>query len=123
MPLYLQQRSNFFLSYLFKIRPLLASAMLLLFAFSITPRVALHNAFSHHQHRQIFADGAHKVVSTAGPNCSFDNVFAAAFFAVPGITEDFTLLILLPDHSSFIPGKYHHRSERGIRLRGPPSLA
>ena len=98
--------------------------MLLLFAFSITPKRLLHGLLANHKDTPLkCSTNANEQVNVAGFNCGCDDlVVESPFLENPVVTEMTVPLIFFqhdnPGIKSFVSfNKFY------FELRGPPSLA
>jgi hypothetical protein len=103
------------------IRSLLAGLMLGIFAFSITPRIALHDFVAHHKDTPFKSNfGEDAQLNKAGFNCSCDNLvvespFTDEFNPSQVIVATYFPLPLVENTSNFNTGHHFY-----FELRGPP---
>ncbi|MEO5892093.1 MAG: hypothetical protein ABIQ31_17730 [Ferruginibacter sp.] len=102
------------------IRPLLAGFILLVFAFSITPRIVLHAWFAGHKDITGIKKShpGHNQFATATYHCACDNIVAESPFTEPAtgsstILSQFFLLQQPTLISSFYTAEYFFFSRRG----------
>ena len=101
-----------------------ASLLICIFAFSITPSIAIHNLFAHHTDKDIQHHHAQtNEVATAGYNCHFDNLVCEGSFlsSINIILEKpvVTVTIYRAAYSKSFYSLHHFFTE----LRGPPFSA
>jgi hypothetical protein len=103
------------------IKKLVALAMLIVFAFSITPTIVFHNWLAGHSDtlkRSTHTQGKHIGKQTF--NCHCDNIVAQSPFTEPGKaiitpTEQIFSSVSTEKHLLFTPSPHHF-----FLLRGPP---
>jgi hypothetical protein len=80
-PLFLQQSSKKYLSLHPVIRRLLAGAMLIVFAFGVTPKKILHDLVANHKDNRVVASASAIIkISADGFTCKCDNLVAESPF-------------------------------------------
>jgi hypothetical protein len=106
----------------FSIQRFLASVLLLVFAFSITPKKYLHDLVADHEDFYSCYSGDETTVSTAGFNCHCDDLVVSTPF-VKTVFE--SALSPAPVHKAFPSSTYHfffYSTSSAKDSRGPPSL-
>ncbi|MEO6734170.1 MAG: hypothetical protein ABIN01_23315 [Ferruginibacter sp.] len=103
------------------IRPIIASALLLLFIVSNTPKQILHDIFANHPDCiKKIPDGIGNNVSELKFHCQCDHLVVESPFtnglSVITISQRFTHLEIIPSYYTFIVTDHHVKST----LRGPP---
>jgi hypothetical protein len=104
----------------FTIRTLLAAFILVVFAYSITPKIVLHNLVANHADNKKVLDSNATELSAAGFNCKCDNLVAES----PFVPEEVHINSIAPIFFSFseTPESGFYSSDRLFsELRGPPS--
>lgn len=98
--------------------------MLVLFAFSITPKLLLHNLVANHKDTPLKSStNKTQQFDVAGFNCGCDNLvvespFVENFIAAEIVAPSFFSLHINPEIKNFISVNQFY-----VGLRGPPSLA
>jgi len=90
------------------IRQFLAGVLLIIFAFSITPKKALHDWLANHTDKTstpLLGHGA--VISTAGFNCDCDNLVAESPFTGSSGQFDFSTLQVFAPQQAFVPYRFY----------------
>lgn len=122
--LHLQQCSKSRMTKKIFIEKILALFLLVLFAFSITPKKLLHDVFADHIDSKCKLDHSHDLngqITTSGYNCQTDNLVIESPF------ENVSFTVTL-----FVPCFYTQQNDSSIRnlfssdhfifgLRGPPA--
>lgn len=95
------------------IRSFAAALMLLVFAFSITPTIVLHNWFANHKDSsRKLPDNNHPQVAKRLLNCHCDNIVAESPFTEPGKT-----IILAPLQNFSV-----YKADEIFQLTAAPSI-
>ena len=98
--------------------------MLVLFAFSITPKLLLHDLVANHKDTPLKSStNKTQQFDVTGFNCGCDNLvvespFVENFIAAEIVTPSFFSLHINPEIKNFISVNQFY-----VGLRGPPSLA
>jgi hypothetical protein len=97
--------------------------MLVLFAFSITPKKALHDVLTNHRdrHYQQNASGDDQL-TRAGFNCKCDNLVAESPFTGHDNRFELTVPRFFPDQKDAVLYNYYSTPHFFFELRGPPSV-
>jgi hypothetical protein len=104
------------------IRQFLAGLLLTVFAFSITPKQALHDWLANHTDKtssKLAGDKA--LVSTAGFNCDCDNLVAESPFTATVSQFEFTPPQVFTPRQAFHPHTFYAVTQFFFSLRGPPA--
>lgn len=109
----------------FIIRQLLAGLLLILFAFSITPRQALHDWLADHE------DSGHPHCSYGdithfgayGFHCNCDNLVAESPFTSQADVFEFRQLPVFAGTTGFISHRFYAETPVFFSLRGPPAAS
>ncbi|MES1220688.1 MAG: hypothetical protein ABUT20_34630 [Bacteroidota bacterium] len=96
--------------------------MLLVFAFSVTPKQWLHDLVTHHKDSPSISFNGDQSISASGFHCNCDNIVVQSPFLSFDVTNDLIHPEFFEQHqittlSNFI-SSYHYN----FSLRGPPSL-
>ena len=106
------------------IRKFLAGFILLVFAFSITPKILLHNVIANHTDTPFSSNTEkHAQLHKAGFNCTIDNLvvessFIQATYSTPVEVQIYPSSLLACYSGGFIRGY-----ECFLHLRGPPAVS
>ncbi len=125
-PLHLQQRNKTILAKSTQIRSVIAGILLVLFAFGITPRLALHNLVANHKDgRSKFSslpDGPFsKQLSKAGFNCQCDNTIIESPFLQEAGTASVVITSAFEAYKNTYTEDVYSSQEYCSSLRGPPA--
>ena len=104
------------------IRSFTAGCMLLIFSFSISPRLFLHSWLASHTDEAVKATGSgQQKICKQVFNCHCDNMVAESPFTHQD--NDFKLFAFHPlsNHKETIPAGYYSASNSFFSLRGPPA--
>lgn len=119
---YLQRQCKFFLRNNPIIKKSIAAILLVIFAFSATPKKFLHNAFANHKDSASAksSDASHNKISTSTINCQCDDLVVEAPFISDGtvievFAPDYFIIKLSDLNDSFVSSLHF-----SIGLRGPP---
>jgi len=104
------------------IRFLSAALLLVLFAFSITPKKSLHDVLTNHkdQTHKAAAAGTHEL-SKAGFNCKCDNLVAESPFTPHQQTVELFIPQYFSTATSSLAHHYYFSSFFFFEHRGPPA--
>ncbi len=106
------------------IRYFLAGFFLLLFAFSITPRLTLHNIVANHKEGRtdkILHNSSQDQLSKTTINCLCDNLVAESPFVGDAINDSHTVLSLFHTHQVRLVSFHEFSAQFSYSLRGPPA--
>ena len=107
------------------IRQLLAGFLLILFAFSITPRQTLHDWLANHVDREhphcSYGDVTHYGVY--GFHCDTDNLVAESPFTHQVVLFEFRQPAVFAARPGFAPHHYYAATHFFFSLRGPPAVS
>ena len=121
--LYLQRCNKNQLTQTPFIKRLLAALMLMLFAFSITPKKILHDVFANHKDSLVKTvrgtDAAQLTV--AGFNCHCDNLVAESPFTDEHTVFEIAAPLAFAEQKSAAIADFNSQSQFFFELRGPPS--
>jgi hypothetical protein len=103
---------------------LVAGGLLLLFAFSITPKKPLHDFFANHKDTPVKSSGNKtEQFSQAGFNCNCENLVVEFPFAASSFTETPGRPVIYRSVPySQIIDVFHPAPPRYFELRGPPTV-
>jgi hypothetical protein len=98
--------------------------MLVLFGFSVTPKLLLHTLFANHKDATASRPISDNIeLSTSGFHCDVDNLVVESPFLFEYVTLDFTTPVLFGTYQDR-PIQHCCPPENHISfLRGPPSMA
>lgn len=105
------------------IRRLLSGLVLVIFAFSITPKKLLHDLVANHRDKNVAASSSNITkISPDGFLCKCDNLVAESPF-----TETAEAIEILPATSfavqeSTVPSRFYIATHFSFSLRGPPAM-
>jgi hypothetical protein len=103
------------------IQKLLAAVMLVLFAFSVTPKIILHKLAANHTDRPANNTDSKAQISSAGFSCAVESVVAESSFDgadnTPVVSN--TSVIFL-SHQYPLASTFHSSVKLTSSLRGPP---
>ncbi len=103
------------------IRQFLAGVLLIIFAFSITPKKALHDWLANHTDKTTAPLPAHEAsISMAGFNCDCDNLVAESPFTATSGQFNFSALQVFAPQQAFVPYRFYAVTHFFFSLRGPP---
>jgi hypothetical protein len=106
------------------LRRSLAGVLLVLFAFSIMPRKALHDwIVSHTDGVTAVAKSETVQVGKAGFNCAIQNLVAESPFTADGQSIDFVLPLVHHAMPGSLPSQIVASSLFFYSLRGPPAIS
>jgi len=120
----LQQSSNYSLNTRFIIRQFLAGLLLIVFAFSITPRQVLHDWLANHKDTAShcsFEGVTH--FSTDGFHCNCDNLVAESPFTWQHHSIEFHQAQQYAVMQGTVPPRFYPQTHFFFSLRGPPTVA
>ena len=104
------------------IRQFLAGVLLIIFAFSITPKKALHDWLANHTDKaSLPQSGNGASISTAGFNCDCDNLVAESPFTGTSGQFEFSAPQLFTPRLAFHPHHFYAIPHFFFSLRGPPN--
>jgi hypothetical protein len=106
------------------IRRSFAGGLLLLFAFSITPKKPLHDFFAHHKDTPVKSSGDKtEQFSQAGFNCNCENLVVEFPFTASSFPEALIRPVVYRSAPySRIIDVFQQEPPRYFALRGPPTL-
>jgi hypothetical protein len=104
------------------IRQFLAGVLLLVFAFSITPKKFLHDAFANHKDKPALTSLENKPqFSLSGFMCKCDNLVAESPFTDAAAYFDFVPVQLFSVHKDATLYHFYSSTFFFFELRGPPA--
>ena len=103
------------------IRNVLAGLMVLLFAFSITPKIMLHDLIANHKDRPYAVNDSNtKEIDASGFHCHYDNLVVESPFLDDCFPVGITQLPAPEQLFSLAPNRFHFATHFYFGLRGPP---
>lgn len=103
------------------IKSVLATLMLAVFAFSVTPKILLHNLVADHKDTPIKSNHSNQEqVSKAGFNCNCDNLVVESPFINDFIPVDLSLKKEFVQQQNFFKNNFNSLHYFYFELRGPP---
>jgi|SRR6185369_6625473 len=97
--------------------------MLVLFAFSITPKKTLHDLVTNHRDTHIkLANPTQDLVAKAGFNCPVENLVAESAFTNQDNHFEFVQLTLFPGKQGSTLYSFYSTPRFFFGLRGPPAV-
>jgi hypothetical protein len=105
------------------IQKVLALAMLLIFAFSITPKKYLHDLVADHTDYYSFHISTEASVGQAGFNCHCDDLVVSTPFIPTAFTTDISLPTLYNEYVVTSFRQFNLSTQYTKDLRGPPAIA
>jgi hypothetical protein len=103
------------------IRKILAAFMLIMFAFSITPKLLLHDLIANHRDTPLKnSTDKNARIDVAGFNCSCDNLVVESPFVEDVISAGTAVPIFYAQHNESVINRINSVSQFYFRLRGPP---
>ncbi|HLY72365.1 MAG TPA: hypothetical protein VKR53_21690 [Puia sp.] len=106
------------------ITKILAAFMLGVFAFSVTPKLLLHNLIANHQDTPVKSSAnPNAQLNIAGFNCGCDNLVVESPFVEHSISSDIDAPKIFSAHIVAEVNRFISVNEFYFELRGPPSLA
>jgi hypothetical protein len=105
----------------FIIRQISTVFILAVFAFSITPKIILHDAVAHHKDTP-FKSNAEKnpQIYTAGFNCIIDNLVVESPFVEDIQPLQVVVATYFPEQPASHSGNFNKGHDCYLQLRGPP---
>jgi hypothetical protein len=101
---------------------MLAGLMVLLIAFSITPKIMLHDLIADHKDGSYHAnDTKTKLFDPSGFHCHCDNLVVESPFMDDGVSLGFIPLTFHQRMISLSANHFHCSVQFNFALRGPPS--
>jgi hypothetical protein len=120
--LFLQRSSNYILQEksIIKLR-LTAALLLLVFAFSITPKKLLHDVFANHKDKVTISASDHSLqIYQSAFACKCDNLVAESPFTDQDNNFDFSAFYDFSEEQNLIPYHFYSSHYFFFELRGPP---
>jgi hypothetical protein len=106
------------------IRSVLAALMMAVFAFSVTPKILLHDLVADHKDTPIKPNHSNQEqISKAGFNCNCDNLVAESPFVNDFIPVDLSLTKEFAQQQTFFKSEFTSSRNFYTELRGPPVTA
>jgi hypothetical protein len=103
------------------IRSVLATLMLAVFAFSVTPKILLHNLVADHKDTPIKSNYSNQEqFSKAGFNCNCDNLVVESPFVNDFIPVDLSIAKQFAKQQTFFRDNSNSLHYFYFELRGPP---
>jgi hypothetical protein len=103
------------------IRNVLATLMLAVLAFSVTPKILLHNLVADHKDTPIKSNCSNQEqFSKAGFNCNCDNLVVESPFVNDFIPVDLSIAKQFVQQQTFFKNNFHSLHYFYFELRGPP---
>ena len=97
--------------------------MILIFAFSVTPKIVLHNLIaSHHDSSSYKFNGGTVQVSKTGFQCDCESPVVASPFTEAAIHVEFLTAKVFPFFKEEITYFFHGEHRPYTSFRGPPSV-
>ena len=104
------------------IRRALSAFILVLFAFSITPKIFLHALVTHHKDNHTGTIDAKPRITRSGYNCDCENLVAESTFEYTNAVPEFITPVLFVTHQYIITPFFHSQDSYVAGLRGPPMV-
>jgi hypothetical protein len=102
----------------------LAALMLLLFAFSVTPKLILHDLVANHKDTALKSSTDNNAqFNIAGFNCGCDNLVVESPFVENSITAEIITQQVFSEYINTEAEDFISVNQFYFELRGPPSLA
>ena len=123
-PLHLQQGNKTILARSSTIRNVLAGIFLVLFAFGITPKLALHNLVAKHKDgraKSSLPDPFSTQISKAGFNCPCDNLVTESPFVVESNASYILVEAAFINYQHCFAEEVYSSQKYCSSLRGPPA--
>jgi hypothetical protein len=106
------------------IKKILAALMLVLFAFSVTPKLLLHNLVANHKDTPLkCSTDNHSQFNVAGFNCGCDNLVVESPFVENSVTAEIITQRFFSQYINTEVNDFISVNQFYFELRGPPSLA
>jgi hypothetical protein len=106
------------------IRKILAALMLVLFAFSVTPKLLLHNLVANHKDTPVKCSANNNAqFNIAGFNCGCDNLVVESPFVENSVTAEIITQQVFSQYINTEVKNFISVNQFYSELRGPPSLA
>jgi hypothetical protein len=106
------------------IRKILAALMLVLFAFSVTPKLLLHNLVANHKDTPVKCSANNNAqFNIAGFNCGCDNLVVESPFVENSVTAEIITQQVFYQYINTEVKDFISVNQFYFELRGPPSLA
>lgn len=124
IPLFLQHSSNKLLAKNHITKVVLAGVMMILFAFSITPKKLLHNLIVDHQDSIAVAHSDADIpihINENGFHCNCDNLVAESPFTGQSDPYVFAPFLSFTIQQDALPVSFHTHTCFFSALRGPPA--
>ena len=103
------------------IRTVLAVLMLMVFAFSVTPKILLHNLVANHKDSEIKSNFSNEEqFSKSGFNCNCDNLVVESPFVNDFIPVHLSAAKQFAQHQTFFRNGFASFHHFYLELRGPP---
>ena len=104
------------------IQRLLSSFLLVLFAFSITPKKVLHDLVANHRdtHSKACSDNSTTKIVKAGFNCNCDNLVVESPFVNDLVPVHFNVAKQFAQQQTFFRNNFNSLHHFYSELRGPP---
>lgn len=103
------------------IKKIVAAVMLIVFAFSVTPTIFLHNWVANHKDSvKRLSDTDQEQVSKISFNCHCDNIVAESPFTEPVVIIPVPGMQIFSTQKSDKPVHFHSTPQIFHSLRGPP---
>jgi hypothetical protein len=119
----LQQSSKKLLSQHPVIRRLLSGLVLVIFAFSITPKKLLHDLVANHRDKNVAASFSNIIkISTDGFLCKCDNLVAESPFTETAQAIEVLKAPSFAIQESTVPSRFYIATHFFFSLRGPPAV-
>jgi hypothetical protein len=101
----------------------LAALMLCIFAFSVTPKIVLHDMVAHHKDTPFKSNfGVNSQFDKAGFNCNCDNLVVESPFTNDFNPVQISIHRFFPSHVNEYRTSFHSIHHFFSSLRGPPVL-
>ena len=103
------------------IRSALAGLVMAVFAFSVTPKILLHDLVADHKDTPINSNHSNQEqISKAGFNCNCDNLVVESLFVNDFIPVDLSLKKKFAQQQDFLKNNFNSFHYFYFELRGPP---
>jgi hypothetical protein len=102
------------------IKKLCAFLLLLVFAFSITPKKALHDLIANHKDKSFSSSSGALEFNKAGYQCKCDNTVAESPFIHQNSAVEIASFIFYNGYNHIIPDGPYSFNQFFFELRGPP---
>ena len=97
--------------------------MLVLFGFSVTPKLLLHSLLAHHKDISSRSVSKNTEITTSGFHCDVENLVVESPFLFENITVSFNTPVVFAKYQNKPTHNFCSTENLVSCLRGPPSIA